>query len=293
MEFLESVKAKYIQLKAMQRYGQHRRPALPSDVSVVTCQNCGTQFAGQYCPVCGQSSNTKRLTFGETFGQIINVFLDFDKGFIHTVLELCYRPGYMIRDYIQGHRVEYVKPVKLLFLLGTILLLLHFLLFQHEIPDTVFMNNLDEVDDLAKPYLKVIDQILSFISSNPSLSYLIVTVLMLFPIRICFFKAPIAKSFNMAEHFFAMVYIACQFMLYKILTMPYDRLVSDSFDFGFDFGLPLLLLFSWDFSQLYGIRFRRSVRLTLLAGFLSILLLVVTILLFCAIVYLIFPSLFH
>lgn len=47
-------------------------------------------------------------------------FFNIDNGFGRTLLELLYRPGYMIRDFIGGKRVEYFRPFQTLFILAAL-----------------------------------------------------------------------------------------------------------------------------------------------------------------------------
>jgi hypothetical protein len=47
-----------------------------------------------------------------------------EDGFLFTFKELFWRPGYMIRDYLQGKRKPYFKPFQLLFVLGALYFIL-------------------------------------------------------------------------------------------------------------------------------------------------------------------------
>lgn len=109
--------------------GRHLNPLNTDEHQECTCMNCNTVFKGNYCPNCGQSSSTGRLTMMQAIDNLLGLYLNLDKGLLHTCIDLFYRPGYMMRDYIKGHRVEYVKPIQLLFLLATLYLALHYVLF--------------------------------------------------------------------------------------------------------------------------------------------------------------------
>lgn len=299
MKLPESLKARYIQLKALQRYGPRPASATaavpsPRVQQPTGCLNCGTQFVGQYCPHCGQPAQVRRLTLRQSIHDVLNVFVDVERGFLRTCLELCYRPGYMIRDYLQGRRVCYYRPVKLLFFLSTILLVLHFLLYQQGFADADVNASVQVDDQVINRINHYGNLILQSISDNPALLYLVITILMVLPAKLCFCRTEVGRRLNWAEQFYAMVFISCQLLIYKLFTMPYDRLITSSDQgLGLSFGLPLLLLLSWDFSQLYGIRFRRSLRLTLLALFLTLILLILTVVLFVLILYLLFPEQFR
>lgn len=85
-----------------------------------TCKNCKTKYAGNYCPNCSQTYNTPRFTIRNAFQNILSGFFNIDNGFSRNLLELLYRPGYMIRDYLSGKRVHYFKPFQTLFVLAAL-----------------------------------------------------------------------------------------------------------------------------------------------------------------------------
>lgn len=85
-----------------------------------TCKNCGKSFHGNHCPHCGQHRNTPRFTLRNAFQNILSGFFNIDNGFSRNLIELLYRPGYMIRDYLRGKRVHYYKPFQTLFVLAAL-----------------------------------------------------------------------------------------------------------------------------------------------------------------------------
>lgn len=84
------------------------------------CLNCGTTYAGSYCNRCGQSRNTPRYRFSNALRNIMGGFTNIDNGFGRTLLDLLYRPGYMIRDFIAGKRILYFRPFQTLFILAAL-----------------------------------------------------------------------------------------------------------------------------------------------------------------------------
>lgn len=87
------------------------------DAEEHVCLNCGTTFRGKHCPECRQKASTKRLDMIVTIRNVVDKYITFDSGLVHTVVDLLYRPGYMVRDYIQGYRIEYVEPLMLMIIL--------------------------------------------------------------------------------------------------------------------------------------------------------------------------------
>lgn len=96
------------------------RKTPPASTETCTCLNCGTTYTGNYCNRCGQSRNTPRYRLSNALKNIAGGFFNIDNGFGRTLLELLYRPGYMIRDFIGGKRIEYFRPFQTLFILAAL-----------------------------------------------------------------------------------------------------------------------------------------------------------------------------
>lgn len=93
------------------------------NIDVHICQNCGDEYVGNYCPTCGQTYKVKRFDLKNITKELIMNAIDLEHGFLRTFLELFWRPGYMMRDYLNGHRIDYSKPFKTIFVLATIYLI--------------------------------------------------------------------------------------------------------------------------------------------------------------------------
>ena len=90
----------------------------------VECKNCGRQYKGDYCPECGQAADTPRITFRSMILRTLDVWGFGNRSMPRSLLHLLLRPGYMITDYIEGRRQPYFPPIKMMFVLGAIYLLL-------------------------------------------------------------------------------------------------------------------------------------------------------------------------
>src|SRR5258707_3057782 len=89
------------------------------------CKNCGYQFESKFCPECGQNSSVARFNLPYLFKKILGSF-DIDRGFFHAVISLLYRPGQIIRDYVEGKRINLYDPFKLFLITGAIATLIIF-----------------------------------------------------------------------------------------------------------------------------------------------------------------------
>lgn len=83
-----------------------------------TCSTCGTQFTGNYCPRCGQSSIVGRFSFKKATLLFLDVWGLGNRGMFRSIRDLLFRPGYMIRDYLSGMQSAYFPPFKMFFLLA-------------------------------------------------------------------------------------------------------------------------------------------------------------------------------
>ena len=86
------------------------------------CLNCGKDYTGNYCPYCGQSFNTRRFTWKSMMAAILDVWSLSGRSMPSTLLQLTYRPGYLLRDYFQGRRQSYFPPIKLLLMVSLLTL---------------------------------------------------------------------------------------------------------------------------------------------------------------------------
>ncbi len=84
------------------------------------CQNCGDVYEGDFCRSCGQPAQTERITLKNTLSLFFSSFFNIESGFLHTIHDLWYRPGYMVADYVRGKRKPYYKPFSLLILMAAI-----------------------------------------------------------------------------------------------------------------------------------------------------------------------------
>lgn len=104
------------QIKLIQ--GRQTLDSTPFETS--TCKNCGETYIGNYCPRCGQTKDTPRFSIRNAFQNILSGFFNIDSGFSRNLLEFLCRPGYMIRNYLDGKRVHYFKPFQTLFVLAAL-----------------------------------------------------------------------------------------------------------------------------------------------------------------------------
>lgn len=78
---------------------------------MITCKNCGRINSGSYCNNCGQKLVVERITFHSIWHEVVHFFTHAEKGFFFTSWQLITAPGKVIRNFIEGKRKAYQKPV--------------------------------------------------------------------------------------------------------------------------------------------------------------------------------------
>lgn len=87
---------------------------------MTTCKNCSTTFEGKFCPGCSQKADTARFTLLHLGHDLNHALTHTDKGIFFLLKELCYRPGIVAREFIEGKRKKYFNPLTYLLIMITI-----------------------------------------------------------------------------------------------------------------------------------------------------------------------------
>ena len=208
------------------------------------CPTCGTSFEGNYCPRCGQSTRIGRYSFKNAFLLFLDVWGLGNRGMFRTIRDLILRPGYMIRDYLQGMQMAYFPPFKMFFLLITLGLLIDTGMnikrenriekAQIEINEGIFKalnqtdsisNNTEKKQDTASIDNQMTKETID--SSNAAyewtikhLSFVTIIFLLLFSLPLYFFfrKSPAYPDIKYSEFFVAVVYITNMITVYSIFV---------------------------------------------------------------------------
>ncbi|QWF16654.1 DUF3667 domain-containing protein [Lysobacter capsici] len=76
------------------------------------CENCAAPLQGHYCHVCGQSIVNPIRHAGHALEEVFESFWHLDGRIFRTLRDLL-SPGRVAKNYIAGHRVRYVAPLRL------------------------------------------------------------------------------------------------------------------------------------------------------------------------------------
>ncbi len=172
------------------------------------CKNCNTHFEGNFCSECGQSADTHEINSHFLWYDIQQGLLNLDKGILFTLKELSTRPGYSIKEFIEGQRVRHFKPISFLLVLAGIYgFVIHYFdiaLIVKEIPDAD-----------AKKVINV-TKILDWISANYALSTLILIPISSLSTYWAFKK----ERYNFIQHIVINAFVAGFHIILRLIFFP-------------------------------------------------------------------------
>ena len=169
--------------------------------SVQHCHNCGTEFADNFCPRCGQRAEVGRVGWNSIKDNVALLWGMDSRSLGYTLLQLLGRPGYLVRDYISGRRQVSFPPVKML-----VIVCLFVVIFE-----TVFhLKN----DVLAVTFnVQEVDDVIAWINSQKSWATLFVQSILILPTWLVFRFAPGYPRHTLPEGFFLQVFLSVQALL--------------------------------------------------------------------------------
>lgn len=260
---IEKIKKWYFGLGPRIENGNHPKSVQVDECQEYTCLNCGTVFRGNYCPGCGQKGDTGRLSLRHALDNLLGVLASADKGLGHTLHELVMRPGYMMRDYVRGHRMEYIRPIQLLFLLASIYLVVHYVLFQHADKAEITLTDPDGTPLILPDIAGIIQSVLETILGNRAFVSLTSVALLWIPMWLAFRPTEVGRQTTLVEFFFVMVYVSCLQMVFGILQLPFDLIRGQ--EEGVGIGISYFFMV-WSFHQYFSISWRSSLLRCLLGS---------------------------
>jgi len=86
-----------------------------------TCKSCGNVFKGLYCNACGEKViEAKDRKFRTFLGSVLIATTIVDNKFLKSLWLTISKPGFLSREYVDGRRVHYMRPLQMFFILNLI-----------------------------------------------------------------------------------------------------------------------------------------------------------------------------
>lgn len=90
-------------------------------METLTCKTCGNEFSGNYCNNCGEKViRLEDRKLKHYLGEFINALTFADNKLWRTLKTILLSPGKLSREFVDGRRKNYMKPVSIFFLANLI-----------------------------------------------------------------------------------------------------------------------------------------------------------------------------
>tara|TARA_R110002072_G_scaffold36524_3_gene107531 strand:+ start:16238 stop:17296 length:1059 start_codon:yes stop_codon:yes gene_type:complete len=84
------------------------------------CPNCQAALHGQFCFACGQNQKAINRHFLTLVNEALEDVFTPNSRSARTLIALCFKPGFLTREYFSGRRARYIQPVRLYFITSII-----------------------------------------------------------------------------------------------------------------------------------------------------------------------------
>jgi len=93
----------------------------PVEFSEHVCKTCGNVFVGLYCNICGEKViEAKDRSFKNFIGNFLTAITLADNRFLKTLWLTIKNPGFLSKEYANGRRVNYLRPLQVFFVLNLV-----------------------------------------------------------------------------------------------------------------------------------------------------------------------------
>lgn len=244
------------------------------------CATCGTHYEGNYCPRCGQSARIGRYSFKKALLLFLDVWGVGNRGMFRSIRDLILRPGYMIRDYLQGMQMAYFPPFKMLFLLCTLSFLIdsglniqginRYKLYMEQEKEYAEQKKAEAQNDKTLSEVRRTSAIAAQdviylteekIKENYQFVMLFSLLVFSLPLWMLLRHSPAIPDLRLSECFVSMVYITNMLLIYSLIP----SLLCFSFKAESRFDLLVLLLAVIPIKQLSGYSYWNTIWRLLLA----------------------------
>ena len=123
-----------------------------SDTAVAAgarCANCETLLTGRFCSACGQAARDFHRPVRALVSEYVAEFVTFDTRLFRTLRPLLFSPGTVTREYLAGHRVTYLPPLRA-YLYAALLFFGLFTVFETKSPPVYVVTSTAAADEVRQ-----------------------------------------------------------------------------------------------------------------------------------------------
>lgn len=190
----------------------------PTDAGQSVCLNCGAELhEGNFCHICGQPTDTRRLTTKNMGVTIISGLTRINGRFLNTFLAVLLKPWTVVSNYIGGKRVRYVAPVQMLIVLVFVNFALTGIFGLQRSGISQHMSGFDFIvgDGVV---VGTVNSIVRFLLSSMVMLYILL-MLPAIPVVRTFHRWAGIRKYNIAEYIVGAIYMACFILALNIVLM--------------------------------------------------------------------------
>lgn len=176
------------------------------------CKNCGAVTKDLFCAHCGQRTSVDKITFRETLNDLTNNLLSLRSPLFLTFKTLISNPGIMLREYLDGKRKKYYKPIPFFILCTLLYLFVRWIIDFDEYSEIPIGRNGNQMD------LELFSRARDYMFQNiKSMAFILVFTLAAFT------KLLFAKKYTLAEYLAVSFYLNGFYSLFATLNLFYIK----------------------------------------------------------------------
>ena len=198
------------------------------DNEVHHCLNCNHDFMGNFCPYCSQPADTRRISWQSIMHGFMELWGFCKRSVPSTIWQLIYRPGYLILDYLRGHRVASYPPIKMLVIVALITGLLdHYIIPEDE--DTVNVEieaeapqTTDGIKTAEQNFFEMLDKAGDWGDRNVGWAMLMICSLLILPTLVLYRRSRNIPKHSLPEGFYIQVLMCPLSLIYSMFSDIHD-----------------------------------------------------------------------
>lgn len=179
------------------------------------CHCCGEDYAGNFCPTCGQRANSGPVDWNSVKTGLMDVWGMGGRSLPRSLWHLLLRPGYFIGDYINGKRQVSFPPVKMLVIVALAAYLLLSWIDPGFSEETVSKPFSDSMSPYEK-YQYYFDYFFDYILNHIDWFSLLILSSLIVPTWFVYRYAPVHSHHTLPQGFFIQVFNSTVFILITI-----------------------------------------------------------------------------